>query len=211
MEKQIMLKRIFPILLTLAVFLSACGAQGTPTMAPVDVQNTAVAAAWTMVAATQMAIPTATPIPPTEVPSPTPLPTFTAIPLEVLPTLPLVSLPTATSASSDSNCLKPLNMGEAGITSPIRIENVSGGTLTSVSLNLLEGSNKFGQCGAITVLNIGPGSSKTLQVPKGNWWAYAWITYKDGSTGNASGSFTLNQAFEDLVSIVVKKEVIVAK
>jgi hypothetical protein len=206
-----MLKRIFPILLILAVFLTACGAQGTPTMAPVDVQNTAVAAAWTMVAATQLAIPTATPLPPTETPSPTPLPTFTLQPIEALPTLPPLSLPTATSAASDSNCLKPLNMGEAGVTSPVRIENFSGGTLTSVSLNLIEGTNKFGQCGAVSVTNIGPNATKTLQLPKGTWWVYAWITYKDGTTGNASGSFVLNVAYEDMVSIVVKKEVIVGK
>ena len=206
-----MLKRIFPILLILAVFLTACGAQGTPTMAPADVQNTAVSAAWTMVAATQMANPTATPLPPTEVPSPTPLPTFTPVPLQVLPTLPPVSLPTATSASSASNCLKPLNMAEAGPRSDIRIENESGGTLTTISLNLVEGSNKFGQCGAVTATNLAPGAWLKLNIPKGNWWVYAWITYKNGTTGNASGSFTLNQGFDDIVSVIVKKEVIVAK
>jgi len=205
-----MLKRIFPILLILAVFLTACGAQGTPTMAPADVQNTAVAAAWTMVAATQLANPTATPLPPTEVPSPTPLPTFTAVPVQLLPTLP--PLPTATTAaSSDSNCLKPLNVGEAGPKTPIRIENVSGGTLTTVSLNLVEGSNKFGQCGAITVQNIGPNATETLEVPRGTWWVYAWIIYKNGSTGNASGSFIISPSFEDLISVVVQKEVIVGK
>jgi len=206
-----MLKRIFPILLILAVFLSACGAQGTPTMAPVDVQNTAVSAAWTMVAATQQAIPTATPLPPTETPSPTPLPTFTPEPIQILPTLPQISLPTATSASSASNCLKPLNMGEAGPVTPIRIENVSGGVLTTVSLNLVEGSNKFGQCGALTVTNVGRDSTVTLEVPRGTWWVYAWITYKNGSTGNASGSFVISTSYEDLISVVVQKEIIVGK
>ena len=121
-----MLKKILPILLALTILLTACGAQGTPTMAPADVQNTAVAAAWTVVAMTQAAIPTATPLPPTETPSPTPLPTFTAEPL-IVPTLeplqPLV-LPTATSAPSDpNNCLKPLNVAEAGAITPMRIEN----------------------------------------------------------------------------------------
>jgi hypothetical protein len=206
-----MLKRIFPILLTLAVFLTACAPQGTPTMAPVDVQNTAVSAAWTMVAATQMAIPTATPLPPTEVPSPTPLPTFTPVPIEVLPTLPAVSLPTATSASADSNCLKPLNMGEAGPTSPIRVENESGGTITWLSLNLVEGSNKYGQCGAISMSNVGPNATKTIQIPKGTWWVWAGISYKDGSSSNASGSFITNIGYEDLVSVIVRKEIIVAK
>ena len=93
-----MLKKILPILLALTILLTACAPQGTPTMAPADVQNTAVAAAWTMVAMTQAAIPTATPLPPTETPSPTPLPTFTAEPL-IIPTLEPLILPTATSGS----------------------------------------------------------------------------------------------------------------
>ena len=65
--------------------LSACGPEPEPTMSAADVQGTAVAAAWTMVAETQAAIPTATPIPPTETPLPTALPTNTIAPLE-LPT-----------------------------------------------------------------------------------------------------------------------------
>lgn len=206
-----MLKRTIPLLLIVAVFLTACGAQGTPTMAAADVQNTAVAAAWTMVAATQLAIPTATPLPPTEVPSPTPLPTFTPVPVQVLPTLPPLELPTATSAASDNNCLKPLSVGEAGPVTPIRIENRTGGVLTTVSLNLVEGTNKFGQCGAITVQNVGRDSSETLEVPRGTWWVYAWITYKNGSTGNASGSFHITPVWEDLISVVVMQDVIVGK
>ena len=134
-----MLKKILPIILALTVLLTACAPEGTPTMAPEDIQGTAVSAAWTVVAMTQAAIPTATPLPPTETPSPTPLPTFTAEPLNI-PTLeplePLI-LPTATSAPSDpNNCLKPLNVAEAGPTTPMRIENESGGTIQWMSLNL---------------------------------------------------------------------------
>src|SRR5690349_8533555 len=139
-----MLKRVAPILLGIALLLSACGSQGTPTMAPADVQNTSVAAAWTMVAATQQAIPTATPLPPTETPSATPLPTFTPLPL---PTLPAQSLPTATQAAATGDCLGPLNMGEAGPTVKVRIENQTDGTFT-ISLNLWT-PNDFGQCGAL--------------------------------------------------------------
>jgi len=46
-----MIKKILPILLALSVLLTACGAKGTPTMAPADVEGTAVSSAWTMVAA----------------------------------------------------------------------------------------------------------------------------------------------------------------
>lgn len=212
-----MLKRIFPILLTLAVFLTACGTQGTPTMAPVDVQNTAVAAAWTMVAETQLAIPSATPLPPTEVPSPTPLPTFTPEQLQVLSTLPvatlpIISLPTSTVAAvGGCTDTTQLNVAEAGITSPIRIENESGGTLTYVTFYLNEGTNKFGQCGNIAVYKVTPGAWVTLQLPKGTYSAYASISYKNGSSGFARGGFTLNQGFEDIVSVIVRQEIIVAK
>ena len=63
-----MFKKVFPLLIALAIFLTACGPQGTPTLAPAEVEGTAVSSAWTMVAMTQLAIPTATPIPPTETP-----------------------------------------------------------------------------------------------------------------------------------------------
>ncbi len=199
-----MLKRILPILLALAVLLSACGAQGTPTMAPADVEGTAVSAAWTMVAMTQIAIPTATSLPPTEIPSPTPLPTFT--PLALLPTFPPV-LPTATTAASSDSCLKPLNVGEAGPTNPMRIENDSGGTISWLSLNL--STNAFGQCGAMSWNNIGNGSKIVVNLPKGIWWAWAGITYKNGSSSNASGSFEIRIGDEDLLRIIIGKEVII--
>ena len=200
-----MLKKIYPILLTLTVLLAACAPKAEPTMAPADVQGTAVSAAWTMVAATQMAIPTNTALPPTEVPSPTTLPTFTPPP--VIPTLEPLILPTATSAPSDpNNCLKPLNVGEAGPTTPMRIENASKGTIQWLSLNLSD--NAFGQCGALSYNNLGPGATKTIALPKGTWWAWAGISYKDGSSGNASGSCIVRIADEDMLRILVKDEVI---
>ena len=54
------------VLMTLS--MSACGARGaqaTPTINAVDIQSTAAVVAFTMVAETQAAIPTATPPPPT--------------------------------------------------------------------------------------------------------------------------------------------------
>ena len=76
------MKFTFKTLLTISIvatFVSACGAEpAPPTIAAVDVQNTAVAGAFTIVAQTQAAIPTATPLPPTETPTQTPLPTNTA-------------------------------------------------------------------------------------------------------------------------------------
>jgi len=79
------MKKIFIIMLVSIFLLSACGPEPEPTMSAEEVQGTAVAAAWTMVAETQAAIPTATPIPPTETPPPTPIPTNTLAQL-ILPT-----------------------------------------------------------------------------------------------------------------------------
>jgi hypothetical protein len=201
-----MLKKILPILLGLTVLLAACAPQGTPTMAPADVQGTAVSAAWTMVAMTQAAIPTNTPLPPTETPSPTSLPTFTQQPL-LIPTLAPLIMPTATSAPSDpNNCLKPLNVGEAGPTNRMRIENASGGVIQWMSLNL--STNAFGQCGALSYNNIPIKGKQIIDLPKGNWWAWAGISYKNGTSGNASGSFTIRIGDEDLLRIVVGPEVI---
>ena len=201
-----MLKKILPILLMLTVLLAACAPQGTPTMAPADVQNTAVSAAWTMVAATQLANPTATSLPPTEVPSPTPLPTFTLQP--IIPTLEPLVLPTATSVPSDpGNCNKPLDVGAAGPINPMRIENVSGGVIR-ISLNL--SPNAFGQCGAL-VYDVPKNGKLRIDIPKGNWWAYAWVTYNNGTSGTSSGSFTIRVSDYDLLRIIVGAEVIQAK
>lgn len=201
-----MFKRISIILLGGALLLSACGPQGTPTLAPVDVNNTAVAAAFTMVAQTQAAIPTNTPIPPTETPSPTPLPTFTQP--APLPTLEqLLAPPTATQAvASDPNsCLKPLNIGEAGALKRIRIENATDGSV-NFSLNLWT-PNDFGQCGALSY-TLQKGGKINVSVPVGSYYGYAWITYKNGTTSNSSGSWIINQGYDDLIVVVIGNEVV---
>jgi len=198
-----MFKRVFPLLLALAIFLTACGPQGTPTLAPAEVEGTAVSSAWTMVAMTQLALPTATPIPPTETPSPTPLPTFTALPL---PTLPPLALPTATQATSgEDNCLKPLNVAEAGPQSGVRFENQTGG---KVSLSLTLSTNEFGQCGALSY-SLAKNEKLVLSLPKGTYFAYAWITYSNGDTGNASGSVNNRIGDNHQFRVVIQKEVIV--
>ena len=54
------MKKLLTIMLASILLLSACGPEPEPTMSAEEVQGTAVAAAWTMVAETQAAIPTAT-------------------------------------------------------------------------------------------------------------------------------------------------------
>ena len=205
-----MIKKIIPTLALLAVILTACGGQpAEPTLSPEQVQGTAISAALTMVAMTQAAIPTNTPLPPTEAPTFTPLPTFTPFPS---PTPDFALLPTATQAAASSgggedNCLHPINRGEAGPTSSIRFENETGGNVT-LSLNLR--TNLHGQCGAETYI-VKKNEKLTVAMPKGEYWAYAWIEYPNGDTSNAVGTFVNRVADNHLFDVIIKPEVIVWK
>lgn len=191
-----MSKQIIILFTAMAVLLSACGGQAEPTLSAADVEGTAVAAAWTMVAMTQQAIPTNTPIPPTETPSPTPLPTFTP---EPLPTLePVVPTATAVSSSTD-NCLGPLNLAEAGPTTRVRIENKSTGAIR-LSLNLVESA--FGQCGAL-VYEVSKNGITFAQLPRGTWFAYAWTI--TGAPSTASCTFVIRPGDFDLLRLVIEE------
>jgi hypothetical protein len=195
-----MLKKIFPVVVLLAIVLTACGPQGTPTPSPEEVQGTAEAAAWTMVAMTQEAIPTNTPVPPTETPSPTPLPTFTALPEPTLE----IALPTATS-QPQGNCEGPLNVAQAGPQSNIRIENETGGTVT---LSLWLSGNAFGQCGFLTY-NLAKNQKLTVSIPKGNYYAFALIDLGNNKSSTASGSVNNRVGDNHLFVVKVRTEAII--
>jgi len=199
-----MLKKLLPVLLAIAVLLTACAPQDAPTLAPAEVEGTAVAAAWTIVAMTQLAVPTATPLPPTETPSPTPLPTFTPFPL---PTLGL-SIPTSTPKGATGACDGIMNIAEAGPKSNIRVENESGGTAT-FSLYLGK-PNAFAQCGFVPGLSpLSKNGSVIVSIPKGEYYAYALIAYPNGSSSNASGYINNRGGDNHTFVVKIKKEVIV--
>lgn len=198
-----MLRKILPVLAVIAILLTACGGQqAEPTLSPEEVSGTAVAAAWTIVAETQAAIPTNTPIPPTETPSPTPLPTFTP---EPLPTIELAS-PTATSKPQGS-CEGPLNVGEAGPQSNIRLENESGGNVT-LSLWLGEGANAFGQCGFLSYY-LTKNQKMIVSIPKGNYYAYALIDLGNNKSSSASGSVNNRVGDNHLFVVKIRESAIV--
>lgn len=143
------------LIISLAIIISACGAPAAPTIDAVAIQNTAVAAALTIVAETQAAIPTSTPIPPTETPTQTPLPTDT-------PVLLATDTPeaTATLAGSVNNdpCNAPLAANPLGKPTKIKLENNTGAPIiASVYLNI----TPFGQCG-FRGYNLGKGSSTVI-------------------------------------------------
>jgi hypothetical protein len=137
---------ILTVIVLTTLIAGACGAEPPPpTMNAVDVQNTAVAAALTMVAQTQAAIPTDTPLPPTETPTQTPLPTETPI---ALPTLAVTFTSTTAPVSNDTNvdpCATRILAPERGRATIIRVVNTTNVTVT-VSLYLNETAS-HGECG----------------------------------------------------------------
>ncbi len=145
------MKRFFPIPLLIMVTLiaSACRANvpaATPTA--VDLQGTIAAAAFTVVAETQAAIPTSTPIPPTPTFTDTPLPTLTLIPLpSAQGTLQATNppLPNATSGAADPCINKTMPEPLKGDPISVRINNSTKVKL-SVSVNLNQAVPN-GQCG----------------------------------------------------------------
>lgn len=132
----------------IALLMAACAPQAVPTINPVDVQNTAMAAAFTMVAETQAAIPTATIPPPTETPTQTPLPTNTPLTTPTLATSVTTSVAVAASTSTpggDYCQTRILSWSPKGRPATIHIINSNRAAIT-VSLFLNETADHF-ECG----------------------------------------------------------------
>ena len=156
---------IFSITLVIVTLISACGGQpAEPTISAENIQSTAVAAAFTIVAETQAAIPTNTPIPPTETTVPTLTPTETPLPSST----PEGGIPISTSTPQTSEntdpCNKPLGGNVSGRDTIIRlVNNTKGDLVVSLYLNL----TPFGECG-YRGYNIGPtGSTLISDLPQG--------------------------------------------
>ena len=201
------MKRFWIILAIIVLALTACGPAAEPTMSPADVQGTAMAAAMTMVAATQAAIPTATPIPPTDIPSPTPFPTSTLPSLEdhpppADPALPSLGVPTqgfavmptnttAPSVGANDPCLQPLTKWE-GESAKMYLKNATKpqGTVT-IALGF---KTPMGECGIISSQFT---SSTSVTVPMGTFWASAFVDGKKdfkvfgGDVINRTGNYSL--------------------
>jgi hypothetical protein len=128
---------ILALVIMSTLIISACGAEAAPppTVNPLDIQSTMAAAAFTMVAETQAAIPTATPIPPTATFTNTPLPTNTALPLDPSGAT-FTPVPNSNPGGGDPCVDKPLPVTLQGKTVKIRINNSTKATLAlSVYLN----------------------------------------------------------------------------
>jgi hypothetical protein len=166
-----------------SVLLAACGAQATPTMSVADVQSTAVSAALTIVAQTQQAIPTNTPLPPTETPTSTPLPTNT--PFE-LPTLAVTA--TNSAAAGGDPCATRVLGKPLGKNTTIKIDNQTKQKV-AVSLYLNETASK-NECGFRYYELAKNGSVVITDLVYGCYNLWAWNL--DGKAFNSSGYGCIN-------------------
>jgi len=173
---------IFVLGMVAAILLSACGAEATPTMNVADIQSTAVSAAFTIVAETQAAIPTATPLPPTETPTQTPLPTNTLLPLPSLE-------PTVTSVPAGGDPCATRVLGKPqGKETTIKIDNsVKGRVAVSLYLNETDSHNECGY----RYYELGKNGSVVItDLVYGCYNLWAWNL--DGSSFNSAGYGCIN-------------------
>ena len=186
----------------LSVAANACAPQATVTANPLDIQHTAEAAAFTMIAQTEEAIPTAILAPPTETPSPTSVPTLTPI---TSPTSDLSPTQTQTavsqlSGSAQDECNKALTSWE-GPSAKLNLANETKpkGVVT-LSLYIV---TELGECGYLSQQFESSGS---LSGPVGQYSAGAFVDGKKDF--RVFGGFRIIQGSW---TIVVKNESIVAQ
>jgi len=202
-----MKRNVLIIGVVLILLLGACAPQAAPTANPVDVQHTAEAGAFTMVAETQAAIPTATSVPPTETTFPTALATDTPPPLPtsgtqvILPTGIPTFTPQSPNTSPNTNnnqdiCNQPLTAWQ-GPTANFTIFNQTkpAGTIV-LSMYVV---TTLGQCGYLII------TGDSFSGPIGQYSAGAFITGKQNF--KAFGGFNIT---EGNWKIVVKNDSITA-
>ncbi|HEY5730178.1 MAG TPA: hypothetical protein VIS72_09025 [Anaerolineales bacterium] len=198
-------KHYWASIVILSLLISACSsAPVEPTMSGEDIQSTAVAAAFTIVAETHAANPTNTPIPPTDIPSPTstpidtPVPSLSAVDLSIAsPTI----IPTLTSqpVSSDPTkdpCDKILSSWH-GPSANLNLvyEYSPQGKDDKVVVSIWVMTDQ-GDCGFLPDLSIGPVGQ------------YSVAAYIDGAKNfKVFGGFRITEAAWD---IVIRNDKIVA-
>lgn len=183
---------ISSLIAAMTVIISACGAEAPPTMSAADVQSTAVAAAFTIVAETQAAIPTATPLPPTETASPTLFPANTSVPLPTLQgTVQATFTPAPVSNAGGDPCAnRVLSWSPKGRLTTIRIVNTTKAAV-NVSIYLNE-TLDHNECGYRSYSLARRGDVVISDLVQGCYNLWAWSTDPKTSFRVASATSCIN-------------------
>ena len=169
--------KCFPILtqvLVITLIVSACGIKAAPppTLSAVDIQNRSVAAAQTMIAETQSAIPTATPPPPTQTLVNTLVPITAFVPSPSSSEMTLTAAPNGNSGGGDPCINAVLPAVLEGKTVKIRINNSTKASVNvSVYLNRTIPPNVCGY----RAYTLEPGGSLVINdMVEGCFTLWAW-------------------------------------
>lgn len=160
----------------LILMLVACSSNATPELDATQISNTAIANAWTALAATQAALPspTITTLPPTL----TPPPTFTRQPVITLAAMTLSS-PVLFGSPTENPCYLPFPEFPQGGTVTATFVNQSGG---SVALSFgMEEENSYGECGSGSD-NLGIFDEASVKILAGCYWAFGYVSGPETST-----------------------------
>ncbi len=189
------MKQFVFVLVLGALLLSACGPatpEPTPTMSIADIQATSVNMVWTMVAQTQAAMPTNTPVP-TETPAARPTRTPKSQPTgdSLLTTplaLPTLAPPTAASGGGGGDPCNRILSTWVGKSTKLLIENQIKGDVT---ISLFIRSNRGGECGYKSFVL---GTSVSTDLPELSCFtAFAWVkTKKKEFTISSNGAYCTN-------------------
>ena len=191
------------------LLVSACAPKAVPTANPVDIQHTAEAAAFTVVAQTQQSLPTATTAPSTDTPAPTlaitdtvpPLPTinFNSTPAGASTGIPTVGFPTASiptftplpaqssqgstsSSNTQANCNQPLTSWQGKTANFVIVNQTKPQGTIILSMYVV---TQMGQCGYLII------TGDSFSGPVGQYSAGAFITGKKNM--KAFGAFRITE------------------
>jgi len=182
----------------ITLIISACGAQATPppTIDVVGLQSTAAAVALTMIAETQAAIPTVTPLPPVAANTNTPAATNTLLPLP-FSDVTLTPVSNGNSGGGDPCINQVLPATLVGNPVKIRINNSTKATLSfSIYLNQ---TTPGGKCG-YRAYTIAPGQALVLNdLVEGCFTLWAWNPDPDEYFIVTNGSTCINTSFDTWV------------
>ena len=139
--------RTLSVIVVIIIFVSACSSPATPTVDVISIQNTAIAATFTMSAATFAALPTLTSLPPTETSTSTPTATDVPIVLTTETSTPeaiVTPNPIDSVGGNSYPCNLPLTSISGGSPTKIKIQNDS---RLRITVRLTLNKTPFGDCG----------------------------------------------------------------
>src|SRR5688572_1333861 len=193
-------KFLITISILITLLVSACGSE-EPTLSPQDQAATAVAEAWLVITQTHAALPTSTPVPPTN----TPEATFTFLPtIPILATIP----PAATIASGPTQdiCNQVPPIEPQGAQVDVDFTNTSDG---QVNLSLgMNSPNDKKECVTYSFSLGSGGGILDARVLAGCYWGYAWITGSEPSVAKTGDILLCMTDTSGTYHVLVTKETI---